>query len=347
MTRNNLAGIKILHKYNTDIIDFAIDELGTTAIHHVVKERQLPAMHFLLNNGVNVNVRGGLWLNTPLHEAVMNKDWHMARELFQHGADEKMTNRDGKTPLDFVQNGQERRMFVKAKQRGVQQRESARTEQDSANEAMRVVDGYIRRVQRVLPCDTNVYYTVPELVNRICFEFYFECFDHKRREIRAREIHLTSFGDECGVEVDQIAMTLYDGSAHLENMWSKIAAGDREVTKRTKMYKLLYALTVVTKRKKAPWSGKPPVEQIKKLTTMVYKKLPKKRAKRVLSKEYFLEHLSGILLALHDELVQKEGRCSRSSVHCVHCSYGGRKLETRFQEPEQAVCRWWRTSAEL
>ena len=113
VTTNNLTGIKMLH-HNSEIIDYTIDKFNTTALLFAVREQHLPAAHYLLNSGANVNTMGGRMVNTPLHEAVINKDWNTARLLFQHGADDLIENIEGKTPLDIAKSQKnDRRDYLK------------------------------------------------------------------------------------------------------------------------------------------------------------------------------------------------------------------------------------------
>ena len=99
---------------------------------------------------------------------------------------------------------------------------------------------------------------------------------------------MTQFGEDCGVDVDEIAVSLHNIPDRAK-VWMKITKRNKgQVSKQTEIYKILYALVVMVNRKKNPRSKKPPAEPIKKLTTMLCRKLPRKKGKTVLEKEYFV-----------------------------------------------------------
>eukprot|EP01084_Bolivina_argentea_P110094 196644_1 len=66
----NISGIKMLHATDPDLIDEAVDEYGTRAIHVAVKTKNHALLKYLLQNGADVNIKGGKDANTALHEAV-------------------------------------------------------------------------------------------------------------------------------------------------------------------------------------------------------------------------------------------------------------------------------------
>ena len=126
---------------------------------------------------------------------------------------------------------------------------------------------------------------------------------NKKREIDEREMPLTSFGEECGCDIDEIAMTLQK-VPNAGKLWQKWAK-QPSISRQTEIYKILYGLTVLT-LKKNPRSKKPPSGPIKGLTARLCKKLPKKKGKTVFTKEYFVKHCHTTLYALHDEMAKEE-----------------------------------------
>lgn len=66
--------------------------------HDSVNKGDLNVVTLLLQSGANINTPG-LENNTPLHEAVINRDSKMCRLLMQFGADYKAKNLLGDTPL--------------------------------------------------------------------------------------------------------------------------------------------------------------------------------------------------------------------------------------------------------
>ena len=93
----------------------------------------------------------------------------------------------------------------------------------------------------------------------------------------------------------------------LGKVWHKCMKGDdtMEVHKQTEIFKILYSLTVMCARKKSAKARKPPQESVRKLTIKVSKRLPKKKGKTVLEKNFFVEEFYQILYDVHKELKEK------------------------------------------
>lgn len=60
---------------------------------------------YLLNNGADINAKGGEWSQTPLSYAVFYNDENMITLLLDHGANPNITGRDGRTPLYIAHSG--------------------------------------------------------------------------------------------------------------------------------------------------------------------------------------------------------------------------------------------------
>eukprot|EP01084_Bolivina_argentea_P053723 98585_1 len=66
-------------------------------------------------------------------------------------------------------------------------------------------------------------------------------FKTKRQEIKTREIAITDWGDECGVEIDEIAMVLIDENP--TKIWNKLTKKKKCLSKQTDIFKLLFGMT--------------------------------------------------------------------------------------------------------
>jgi ankyrin repeat protein len=100
------------------------DKNGVTALHRAVRFRSLAATRELITHGANVNVVDKKTKSTPLHRAVMNTGApatsgktqlviEITKLLLSHGADPRIKNKNGKTPLDYVKNEEMKDVFRK------------------------------------------------------------------------------------------------------------------------------------------------------------------------------------------------------------------------------------------
>ncbi len=91
------------------------DKNGVTPLHRAVRFRSPAAVKELLAHGADVNVIDKRTRSTPLHRAVtstgapatsgkMDCAIEIARLLLAAGADRRIKNKSGKTPLDYVKN---------------------------------------------------------------------------------------------------------------------------------------------------------------------------------------------------------------------------------------------------
>lgn len=100
----------------------ATDKNGVTALHHAVRFRSPVAVKTLIERGANVNQRCRRSGSTPLHRAVTQTGapgtagkQAAAREiigiLLSAGADPAITNKSGRTPLDYVTDDTVKKLF--------------------------------------------------------------------------------------------------------------------------------------------------------------------------------------------------------------------------------------------
>jgi uncharacterized protein len=81
----------------------ARDNMGWTALHFAAQENALDVADLLIRNGADVDAQDTLG-NTPLSNAVFNsRGWgEMIALLRKAGADPKIANRSGVTPLSLA-----------------------------------------------------------------------------------------------------------------------------------------------------------------------------------------------------------------------------------------------------
>ena len=267
------------------------------ALHYAVKNKNDQLLEYLLNNGANVNAQGGSDYNSALHEATLMQDWQAVRKLFSYGINDQLRNAHGKLAIDLCIK-KYKREFTKAKQFSKKHKDKYLAKHANS---MRKHQSAVMLAGMDLN-DTNEK-TIRRYVKETDHAQNF--YRRKEEEIRDREMALTTFGEDCGIECDEIAMTIRN--MDLQKIWSKLTKRNANaVTKQTEIYKILYGLTVLALKKKNPRSKKPPADAVKKLTTLLVKKLPKKKGKATLEKDTFCKSFYTYLFQLHDELVQKE-----------------------------------------
>lgn len=92
------TGLSLLESY-TEIDPCKPDEYGTTPIHAAAANGLVKLMEAIVKKpGVNLNVKtsGG---NTPLHYAAINRNSKIIAILIKAGADPKVKNEQGQSPL--------------------------------------------------------------------------------------------------------------------------------------------------------------------------------------------------------------------------------------------------------
>lgn len=297
VSKNNITGIKILHHGDPDLVNEPVDKHGAMALHYAIRNKNEQLLEYLLNNGANINAQGGPDYNSGLHEAILVQDFTAVRQLFSYGINDTLRNSKGQQAVDLC-NKKFKREFTKAKQFRTKHKDMylQRNADQKKNRSSVMLAGMDLN-------DTNEQ-TIRRYVKETDHQQNF--YRRKKEEIENRDMAITTFGDDTGIECDEIAMTLQK-IPDLAKVWQKLTKRNTtSITKQTEIYKILYSLTVMSLRKKNPRAKKPPADAIKKLTTLLCKKLPKKKGKTTLEKELFVKDFYSYFYQLHDELVEKE-----------------------------------------
>jgi hypothetical protein len=99
-SKGNINAINRLHAEGEDINQ--LDSSGETALIHAINLNQKEGAIALLKVGADVNACDDILKNTPLHYAILQGNVFFVRFLLENGADVSLHNRDGKSPVDFV-----------------------------------------------------------------------------------------------------------------------------------------------------------------------------------------------------------------------------------------------------
>lgn len=173
-----------------------------------------------------------------------------------------------------------------------------------------------------------------------------EMFRQKYVEISSRNsaIHLTEFGQDIGCEIDEIAYCVQHLNINdkLSKLWDKWVKKSK-ITKTHDLLKIIYGITVLTLRnrqKQSKYSSttngdggdddtnsiKPPSEPIKRLTSKVYKMLPRykvesdgdknqqekqKKRKHVLTRNDFINNFHTYLYHAHEQFLNEQHQTNK------------------------------------
>jgi uncharacterized protein len=100
------------------------DKNGVTPLHRAVRFRSPAAVKELIAQGADINVVDKRTKSTPLHRAVTNTGApatagkmdcaiEITRLLLANGADPRIKNKNGKTPIDYAKNPEMKDVFSK------------------------------------------------------------------------------------------------------------------------------------------------------------------------------------------------------------------------------------------
>ncbi|WP_339748718.1 ankyrin repeat domain-containing protein [uncultured Rubinisphaera sp.] len=99
------------------------DKNGVTPLHRAVRFRSPPAAQELISRGADINAFDKKTKSTPLHRAVTNTGAPstagkldcaiaIAKLLLSNGADPRIKNKKGKTPIDYATNSALKEVFA-------------------------------------------------------------------------------------------------------------------------------------------------------------------------------------------------------------------------------------------
>ena len=77
------------------------DNYGNSPLHYAVRSLNYPAIHSLLDNGANPNIKNAVNGSTPLHNAATIGKKKILNYLLTNGANPDITNKYGKKPVNY------------------------------------------------------------------------------------------------------------------------------------------------------------------------------------------------------------------------------------------------------
>lgn len=98
------------------------DKNGVTPLHRAVRFRSPAAVKELIAQGADINMVDKKTKSTPLHRAVTNTGapttagkmdgaMEIIKLLLRSGADARIKNKNGKTPIDYVKSAEMKDIF--------------------------------------------------------------------------------------------------------------------------------------------------------------------------------------------------------------------------------------------
>ncbi|XP_040563425.1 poly [ADP-ribose] polymerase tankyrase-2 [Lepeophtheirus salmonis] len=99
---NRVGVVEFLLSNGADV--HAKDKGGLVPLHNACSYGHFEVTELLVKHGASVNV-SDLWKFTPLHEASAKGKYEIVKLLLKYGADPTKKNRDGHTPIDLVDEG--------------------------------------------------------------------------------------------------------------------------------------------------------------------------------------------------------------------------------------------------
>lgn len=102
----DLNEVKILLSNDKNLVDEIVNNsAGYNGLHLCVINKNYIILEYLLENNSSIDLPNKLNGNTPLHEACKFNDVKASIMLIQYGADTKITNLSGKTPMQLTTSG--------------------------------------------------------------------------------------------------------------------------------------------------------------------------------------------------------------------------------------------------
>ena len=338
----NLAGVKMLHQQDPDLINECVSEHGYIAIHVAVKNKHFDLFIYILKYGGNLNTLTGDDGNSCLHLAVINKDIRIIRELFACDIDDTLINNSAKTAADLICDNSFRRKYMRIKNthklnnnynnNNNYQKSKSHLETSiggvllnniTSNQLKQVIiDSNEDILYKNNNNNNNNYEDITEKQNKIKKRNE-QMFKEKYIEISSRNssnIYLTEFGEIVGCEIDEIAYYVQDlnVNGHLSKVWDKWVKKNK-ITKFHHLYKVMYGITAVTLQKKQENNYiKPSSKPIQRLTSKIYKMLPrykssvtnieKKHKRHVLTRNDFINNFHTYLYHAHQQFINEHNQ---------------------------------------
>ena len=327
----NLAGVKMLHQSDPDVINEYVTLTGHLAIHVAVDKPDWDLFRYLLRYTSDINCQCGDTRNSLLHLAVMNKDLKIIQELFNCDIDDELINNECKTAEGLISETFFRRRYIKIKNSHKYKRHFSDDEGDKTANLIRPTSNLETSIGGLF---------ISNLSNHELKKVIQDSLEEKETANTNLKLspnicngtkiakYMTSFGQDIGCEVDEIAFFVrqFNINRKLQKLWDKWVKKSK-ITKLDDLFKLVYGLTVLTLRNKEKQNGegqftensmKPKSEPIKHLTALVYTKfLPKykpntssktKKKRKVLTRQDFMNNFHTYLYNAHDLMVTQENQ---------------------------------------
>lgn len=306
---NDMISIEFLHSNDPDIINEAIDNNGSRAIHFAIKTKNCKLLEYILENGGDINIRGGECNNSPLHEAVIIEDLFAVRYLFSLSVADDIRNMNDKTPFQICSKNFRRR-YCKAK-RFSSEKYSSKYKQFS-----------LKTIEERSP--HKMYFAGMELSdsslklreNERGVDLEQEKYCEQKSENEKLDGIKTNFGNIVGIDVNEIAVALEKIHSKGEcNIWQNLAGKTYVLKRQIEIFKILYTLVLSLLRRKHKKVQKPDRECIRNLTIRMCEKLSKIKndGEIHLTREIFVNRFHVFLYEIYDDMIGEEEDIDSSS----------------------------------
>eukprot|EP01084_Bolivina_argentea_P027794 51629_1 len=298
--KQNMVGIRMIHATDPEVINTPIDEHGCVAIHIAVKHKNRDLLIYLLTHNANVNRKGGLDANTALHEAVLMKDTVATKWLFTYNANPDLINRYRKRPFDLCDRDFKRE-YMKAKiskKKYKYNRKNVFEQHSSQKSHSPITVGGIS-IDKTQSLQDWFKKTNEDRMR----------YKLKKEEIEKREMPITIFGNNVGIDIDEIALILQKIPTK-QRLWNSWVNNENILVIHTKndVYKIVFGLCWVSLKKKYGINAKKPCSlYIKQVTrNLCVQYLPHDNGRLNLTRDDFIENFHSYLYKLHDQMVDEQ-----------------------------------------